>query len=173
MRDAHLAQRLGHGVHRLLHLVAADGADAADAEGLHLGGQLFIALRDREGLVQCSFNPDWTAPEVIAAGNIGCMMQIGSGTTVPIVHTVELVDWATGGPEPRALAKKVIDEFAGMWIALLAVQVSLVLVLAVRVVLAVCSVMLLQLQRKKHLRTDNQKSYWQYYPPASPLLHLE
>ena len=44
------------------------------------------------------------APEVIAAGNIGCMMQIGSGTTVPIVHTIELVDWATGGPRPRALA---------------------------------------------------------------------
>lgn len=44
------------------------------------------------------------APQVIAAGNIGCMMQIGSGTTVPIVHTVELLDWATGGPRPRALA---------------------------------------------------------------------
>ncbi|MDR7123548.1 glycolate oxidase subunit GlcF [Pseudotabrizicola sp. 4114] len=44
------------------------------------------------------------APDVIAAGNIGCMMQIGSGTAVPIVHTVELLDWATGGPKPRALA---------------------------------------------------------------------
>jgi len=43
-------------------------------------------------------------PEVIAAGNIGCMMQIGSGTETPIVHTVELLDWATGGPKPRALA---------------------------------------------------------------------
>jgi glycolate oxidase iron-sulfur subunit len=43
------------------------------------------------------------APEVIAAGNIGCMMQIGAGTTVPVVHTVELLDWATGGPKPRAL----------------------------------------------------------------------
>ncbi|SDX68554.1 glycolate oxidase iron-sulfur subunit [Ruegeria halocynthiae] len=42
-------------------------------------------------------------PDVIAAGNIGCMMQIGSGTDTPIVHTVELLDWATGGPEPRAL----------------------------------------------------------------------
>ncbi|NVO26098.1 glycolate oxidase subunit GlcF [Donghicola sp. C2-DW-16] len=42
-------------------------------------------------------------PDVIAAGNIGCMMQIGSGTDVPIVHTVELLDWATGGPKPRAL----------------------------------------------------------------------
>ena len=45
------------------------------------------------------------APQVIAAGNIGCMMQIGSGTGVPVVHTVELLDWATGGPKPRALAE--------------------------------------------------------------------
>jgi glycolate oxidase iron-sulfur subunit len=43
------------------------------------------------------------APQVIAAGNIGCMMQIGSGTEIPVVHTVELIDWATGGPRPRAL----------------------------------------------------------------------
>jgi glycolate oxidase iron-sulfur subunit len=44
-----------------------------------------------------------TRPDVIAAGNIGCMMQIGSGTDIPIVHTVELLDWATGGPRPAAL----------------------------------------------------------------------
>jgi glycolate oxidase iron-sulfur subunit len=44
-----------------------------------------------------------TQPEIIAAGNIGCMMQIGSGTDIPIVHTVELLDWATGGPRPAAL----------------------------------------------------------------------
>ena len=43
------------------------------------------------------------SPDIIAAGNIGCMMQIGSGTEVPIVHTVELLDWATGGPRPTAL----------------------------------------------------------------------
>jgi glycolate oxidase iron-sulfur subunit len=42
-------------------------------------------------------------PDVISAGNIGCMMQIGSGTGVPVVHTVELLDWALGGPKPRAL----------------------------------------------------------------------
>jgi glycolate oxidase iron-sulfur subunit len=42
-------------------------------------------------------------PQVIAAGNLGCMMQIGSGTGIPVVHTVELLDWATGGPQPRAL----------------------------------------------------------------------
>lgn len=44
-------------------------------------------------------------PDLIAAGNIGCMMQIGSGTNTPIVHTVELIDWATGGPAPRALTQ--------------------------------------------------------------------
>ena len=42
-------------------------------------------------------------PDIIAAGNIGCMMQIGGGTDIPIVHTVELLDWATGGPKPPAL----------------------------------------------------------------------
>ncbi len=45
-----------------------------------------------------------TIPDVISAGNIGCMMQIGSGTDVPIVHTVELLDWALGGPKPPAIA---------------------------------------------------------------------
>jgi len=43
------------------------------------------------------------APQVIAAGNIGCMVQIGSGTEVPVVHTVELLDWALGGPKPAKL----------------------------------------------------------------------
>ena len=43
------------------------------------------------------------APDVISAGNIGCMMQIGAATGIPVVHTVELLDWATGGPRPKAL----------------------------------------------------------------------
>ncbi|MEP1768107.1 MAG: glycolate oxidase subunit GlcF [Sulfitobacter sp.] len=42
-------------------------------------------------------------PDIIAAGNIGCMMQIGSAASVPIVHSVELLDWAWGGPKPPAL----------------------------------------------------------------------
>ncbi|MBZ0218322.1 MAG: glycolate oxidase subunit GlcF [Fimbriimonadaceae bacterium] len=42
-------------------------------------------------------------PDVIATGNLGCMTQIGAGTKLPIVHTVELLDWATGGPCPAAL----------------------------------------------------------------------
>ncbi|HTK13929.1 MAG TPA: glycolate oxidase subunit GlcF [Xanthobacteraceae bacterium] len=48
-------------------------------------------------------------PDVIAAGNIGCITQIAKAVTVPIVHTVELVDWATGGPAPKGLS--------GEWIA--------------------------------------------------------
>lgn len=44
-------------------------------------------------------------PDVIAAGNIGCMMQIGSATQVPVVHSVELLDWATGGPKPASLSQ--------------------------------------------------------------------
>jgi glycolate oxidase iron-sulfur subunit len=56
-------------------------------------------LRDRKVA-----NIEAVKPDVIAAGNIGCMTQIGSGTAVPIVHTVELLDWANGGPCPPELA---------------------------------------------------------------------
>ena len=55
-------------------------------------------LRDRKVA-----NLERTTPDVIAAGNIGCLTQIGTGTRVPTVHTVELLDWAHGGPRPRAL----------------------------------------------------------------------
>jgi glycolate oxidase iron-sulfur subunit len=48
-------------------------------------------------------NIESLAPDVIAAGNLGCMTQIGAGTALPIVHTVELLDWATGGPEPAGV----------------------------------------------------------------------
>ena len=45
-------------------------------------------------------------PEVIATGNIGCMVQIGTRTPTPVVHVVELLDWASGGPEPQALRRR-------------------------------------------------------------------
>ncbi len=57
-------------------------------------------LRDRKVA-----NIERLTPDVIAAGNIGCMTQIASGTAIPVVHTVELIDWATGGPAPRPLRK--------------------------------------------------------------------
>jgi glycolate oxidase iron-sulfur subunit len=48
-------------------------------------------------------NIEKVKPDVIAAGNIGCITQIAAGTNIPVVHPVELVDWATGGPQPAAL----------------------------------------------------------------------
>ncbi|THD66017.1 MAG: 4Fe-4S dicluster domain-containing protein [Bradyrhizobium sp.] len=52
-------------------------------------------LRDRKVANIATVRPD-----MIAAGNIGCMVQIAGGTSVPVVHTIELLDWATGGPRP-------------------------------------------------------------------------
>ena len=43
-------------------------------------------------------------PDVIAAGNIGCIAQIATATSTPVVHTVELLDWASGGPAPKGLS---------------------------------------------------------------------
>jgi glycolate oxidase iron-sulfur subunit len=48
-------------------------------------------------------NLERTRPQTIATGNIGCLAQIAGGTEIPVVHTAELLDWATGGPEPPAL----------------------------------------------------------------------
>ena len=48
-------------------------------------------------------------PDVIAAGNIGCITQIAAGTAIPVVHTVELIDWATGGPVPEPLRERALD----------------------------------------------------------------
>jgi len=50
------------------------------------------------------------SPDIIAAGNIGCMMQIGSAAGIPVVHTVELLDWASGGPKPPALTAEISRE---------------------------------------------------------------
>ena len=44
-------------------------------------------------------------PEIISTGNIGCITQISQGTTIPILHTVEIIDWYTGGPKPNILEK--------------------------------------------------------------------
>ena len=60
--------------------------------------ELATSLRDRK-----IRNIEATGAPVIAAGNIGCMAQIAGGTGRPVVHTVELLDWATGGPLPPAL----------------------------------------------------------------------
>ena len=41
--------------------------------------------------------------DVIATGNVGCAVQIAKHTGLAVVHTIELLDWATGGPAPQAL----------------------------------------------------------------------
>jgi glycolate oxidase iron-sulfur subunit len=61
--------------------------------------EIAARLRDRKVA-----NIERVKPDLIATGNIGCATQIGKGTDIPILHTVELLDWATGGPRPEALA---------------------------------------------------------------------
>jgi glycolate oxidase iron-sulfur subunit len=61
--------------------------------------EIATQLRDRKVA-----NIERVAPMLIAAGNIGCMTQIASGTKTPVFHTVELLDWATGGPRPHDLS---------------------------------------------------------------------
>jgi glycolate dehydrogenase iron-sulfur subunit len=60
--------------------------------------ELSAQLRDRKLAHIAALKPD-----VIATGNIGCMAQLKTATAIPIVHTVELLDWATGGPIPAEL----------------------------------------------------------------------
>jgi len=50
-------------------------------------------------------NIEKVKPEIISTGNIGCITQISQGTKIPILHTVEIIDWYTGGPKPDVLKK--------------------------------------------------------------------
>ncbi len=62
--------------------------------------ELANRLRDRK-----IANIDKVRPELVAAGNIGCITHIAAGTPIPVVHPIELIDWATGGSAPRALER--------------------------------------------------------------------
>ena len=61
-------------------------------------------LRDRKAR-----NLQRLRPDVIAAGNIGCLTQIGSATPTPVAHIVELVDWAQGGPAPTGVTERALS----------------------------------------------------------------
>ena len=109
----HSACSLQHGQqvrHEPKTLLRAAGFDVTDVPEGHiccgsagtynvLQPDIANRLRDRKVA-----NINRTSPQVIAAGNIGCMTQIASGTDVPVVHTVELLNWATGGEIPAGLA---------------------------------------------------------------------
>ena len=56
-----------------------------------------------ELLVRKVSNIDKVKPDFISTGNIGCMTQISSGTKIPIVHTIEILNWYTGGEKPSAI----------------------------------------------------------------------
>lgn len=90
-------------------LLAAAGFEPVDVPEGHLccgsagtynilQPEIAAMLRDRKLANIASARPD-----LVATGNIGCISQLARGCTVPVVHTVELLDWATGGPPPKAL----------------------------------------------------------------------
>ncbi|KZK91332.1 Lactate utilization protein A [Pseudovibrio sp. Ad46] len=62
--------------------------------------KIATALRDRK-----VSNLEATKPDLVATGNIGCITQISSGTQIPVIHSIELLDWAYGGPKPMMLDK--------------------------------------------------------------------
>ncbi len=90
-------------------LLAAAGFVVSEAAEAHLccgsagtynllQPEIATRLRDRKlGNIRA------TEPEIIAAGNIGCITQLATKAGVPVVHTVELLDWATGGPKPAGV----------------------------------------------------------------------
>ena len=65
-----------------------------------LQSEIATELRDRKVR-----NIESTQPDLIAAGNIGCLTQIKEGTSIPVVHTVQLLDWITGGPVPPTIVE--------------------------------------------------------------------
>ena len=90
-------------------LLAGAGFEVADVPEGHLccgsAGtynilQPEIAGRLKERKVA---NIERVKPQIIAAGNIGCITQIAGGTNIPILHTIELLNWAYGGTMPEAL----------------------------------------------------------------------
>src|SRR5713101_33380 len=102
----------GQGVERQPRaLLAAAGFEVAEVPEAHLccgsagtynllQPELAAALRERK-----LANIALTRADLVAAGNIGCITQLAGAAPVPVVHPVELLDWATGGPIPQALIR--------------------------------------------------------------------
>jgi len=43
------------------------------------------------------------AADMVATGNLGCILQLQDGLELPVLHTLQLLDWATGGPKPQGV----------------------------------------------------------------------
>jgi glycolate dehydrogenase iron-sulfur subunit len=81
----------------------AEGHLCCGSAGTYNMLQPAIARRLRDRKVT---NIEATGPDIVAAGNLGCITQIATGTDLPVVHTVELLDWAYGGPKPARLSSR-------------------------------------------------------------------
>ena len=79
----------------------AEGHLCCGSAGTYNIMQADIADRLKERKVR---NIEATGADIIAAGNVGCITQIGTASQLPIVHTVKLLDWVYGGPKPEELA---------------------------------------------------------------------
>ncbi len=108
----HSACSLGHGqgIDAAPRALLADaGFEVREIAEGHLccgsAGTYNILQADLAGQLRArkAANVEHTGAEVLATGNIGCLVQLAGAVTVPVVHTVELLDWATGGPRPEAL----------------------------------------------------------------------
>jgi hypothetical protein len=76
------------------------GLEALDRFAKVFGAEAECLMMDRHDEMSASYkiaNIVLTAPDVIATGNIGCIAQIASGTSIPVLHTIELLDFAYGG----------------------------------------------------------------------------
>lgn len=81
----------------------AEGHLCCGSAGVYNILQQELANRLRERKIA---NVDATGADVVATSNVGCIMQLENGRQRPVLHVIELLDWATGGPAPSELALK-------------------------------------------------------------------
>ncbi|MBI3436469.1 MAG: glycolate oxidase subunit GlcF [Proteobacteria bacterium] len=90
-----LLARMGYGVRDI-----PEGHLCCGSAGTYNLLQPELATRLRERKIR---NIEGVAPEIVAAGNIGCIAHIAAASAIPVVHPIELIDWAGGGPAPAAI----------------------------------------------------------------------
>jgi len=110
----HSACSMQHGqkIHKQpINLIKKTGNEVFDIPEGHLccgsAGTYSLLQNDiaKELLKNKISNIEKIEPEIISTGNIGCITQIAQGTKIPILHTIEIIDWYTGGPKPEVLRK--------------------------------------------------------------------
>jgi len=100
----------GQGIHKEpINLIKKTGNDVIEISDGHIccgsAGTYNLLQNDiaKKLLKNKVKNIEKIKPQFISTGNIGCITQISNGTKIPILHTVEIIDWYTGGPKPRIL----------------------------------------------------------------------